>query len=248
MRLPMLRGRGLAPEDCRSAGMLGSGGRAPRSGIRIGRTPDLSGRWAVGRPQDARPEGVSRGRCRVGPSARRHSPAGRGARPARPGHPPGLQQQRGLGPLGSQVGGHRLGCSRRAGAEQGEPQRDGAQEQPQPQPLRGSGPRHGTPRRGKRETPSHATPRSAPPGAPPPTSGGGSCRPLLRRSGRGRAHACPVAGPPRGCSEGPPPGLGEPGLPYQAIASWSCPSPAGQGPWMRASSLVRVTWGEQERE
>lgn len=58
------------------------------------------------------------------PALRTRLRAGPGA------HPPGLQQQRGLGPLRGQAGRHRLGRRGRPGAEQGEAQRRGAQEQP----------------------------------------------------------------------------------------------------------------------
>ena len=125
---------------------------------------------------------------------------GRGAGP----HPPGLQQQRGLGPLRGQVGRHRLRRRGRPGVEQGEAQRRGAQEQPHH--VRGLC--HGAERearapRTRSPQPAAATAQPAPLAARPPTSGGGSSSPLLGAGPGGhRAHARPAPGlsrePPRG--------------------------------------------------
>lgn len=140
----------------------------------------------------------------IGPERPRRSSLraglGRGAGP----HPPGLQQQRGLGPLRGQVGRHRLGRRGRPGVEQGEAQRRGAQEQPHH--VRGLC--HGAERealapRTRSPQPAAATAQPAPLAARPPTSGGGSSSPLLGAGAWPARSACAsrsgaVPGAPRG--------------------------------------------------
>lgn len=129
-------------------------------------------------------------RRRQGPSA---PPAPRGGIGRGSGsHPPGLQQQRGPGPLRGQVGRHRLGRGRRPGAGQRDPERRGAKEHPQH--TGGHCHRAGREARADRTwrpKPGAATLQPAPPDAPSPTSGGGSASPLLApgpaRAGRMRA-------------------------------------------------------------
>lgn len=183
--LLMLRRCGLAPEDCRCEGMLGSGGRAPRSGVRTGRTPDLSCGQSPG-PEDA--GGVS-GMLPGGvpPPAATPRPR-RSPRPAwAPTWPLAAAGSRATWqPSGRSPPWTQSPCGRRAGRATAR-RSAGAAAAAAPSRL-WPAPWHATPREARDETPRHATPRSAPPGAPPPTSGGGSCRPLL--PGRGRAHAC----------------------------------------------------------
>lgn len=140
---------------------------------------------------------AARRRCSEGPARGRPEPRGEGGseQPSGPGtpgpadppsarvqpHPPGFQQQRGLGPLGGQVSRHRLGRGGRPGAEQREPQQRVAQEQRRRfGRLPHDAERDVRAARTRSGKPAAATRRPAPPGAPPPTSGGGSSRPLLR--------------------------------------------------------------------
>lgn len=137
---------------------------------------------------------VKRPRRRRGPGAPiapPHPPsAGSAEGPARTPSP-GLQQQRGLRPLGSQVGRHRLGRGGRPGSEQREPERREAQEQPH----YAGGLCHGADREARapqtrRPQPAAATLPPAPPVARPLTSGGGSASPLHGPGPGGcRAHA-----------------------------------------------------------
>lgn len=181
----MLRGRGLAPEDRRSKGMLGLGGRTPPSGVGTGRTSNLKGPWSEGTRglSSILPEGMS-GDAR---SLRPPPLPGRGARPARaPTWPPAAAASRATSqPSVRSPPWTQSRCWRRAGrattrrsaGAAAAPSRLG----PAPWSAEGSARRHAT---------VYATLRSTPPGAPPPTSGGGSCSPLL---GQSWACAC-VAG------------------------------------------------------
>lgn len=255
--LLMLRRCGLAPEDCRCEGMLGSSGRAPRSGVRTEPTPDLSGRGAVGRARDPRTQGVSRGCCPVGPSARRHSPAAALA-------PPGLGTH--LASSSSGVSGHlaakwavtaldAVAVRAPSRASHSATERRSSRSRSPFAALARAMARHAEGSARRDATPRHATVGSSRCSAAhfrwgelqtvTPRSRACACVPS-EVQGRNAGSAGWTPGLPRGCSEGPPPSLGDPGLPYQAITSWSCPRPARQGSWMRAR--VRVTWAGSRSE
>ena len=146
-----------------------------------------------------RPPGATKVSARPPPRRPALRPGlGRGSSP----HPPGFQQQRGLGPLRDQMSRHRLGRGGRPGAQQRQPQHRVAQEQPHHAGGRGhDADREARAARSRSLKSAPATPQPAPPDAPSPTSGGGSSSPLLR-SGPG---GCPAhARPPLAPAECPP--------------------------------------------
>lgn len=251
--LLMLRRCGLAPEDCRCEGMLGSGGRAPRSGVRTGRTPDLGCGQSPG-PEDA---GCVSGMLPGGSSARRHSPAAALA-------PPGLGTH--LASSSSGVSGHlaakwavtaldAVAVRAPSRASHSATERRSSRSRSPFAALARAMARHAEGSARRDATPRHATVGSSRCSAAhfrwgelqtvTPRPRACACVPS-EVQGRDTGSAGRTPGLPRGCSESPPPRLGDPGLPYQAITSWSCPRPARQGSWMRAR--VRVTWAGSRSE
>lgn len=239
MRLGTLRGRGLAPEDCKSKRMLGSGGRTPRIAVRTGRTLDLRGHGTVSDPESrGLTASCGRGCLRDAGSLRPPPLPGRGASRAwAPTWPPAAagsratSQSSGRSPPWTQSP-----CWRRAGRATARRSAGAASSPswlwPAPRHAEGSARRHatvwssrcsavhfrwgelqsvsppvvGVRMRGQRGP-------GAQWGEPP-----GGHRPLA------------YAGPPRGFSEGPPPGLGNPAFHANLPLAGAAPAPLVRDP------------------
>lgn len=233
MRVWMLRGRGLAPEDRRAKGI----GREDASGWRQDRADTGSEgtlvRGDAGSEQHLAGEGVS---GMPGPSARRHSPAAALAWPAT--H---------LASSSSGVSGHfaaKCAVTDLDAVAVLAPSR-ASHSATERRSSRGAlaDAARAIARCGKREAPRFG-PLLPVPRRPLPVGGAA----VRYSAGRGRAHAWParsrdaVGGAPgwtpaslrsqgrgedaRRVRRG---GFGEPGLPFQSTSGWSCPRPAGQG-------------------